>query len=93
MDVDYNLRDRFPKKLGKTTVACYIGWPSLKPEAEMKETVLETAKKASHNIKRQIDNHEHHMWRQIEDLWEEHEDDYQKVSEKNNGISKITYRL
>jgi len=93
MDVDYNLRDRFPKKLGKTTVACYIGWPSLKPEAEMQETLLETAKKASRNIKRQIGNHEHHMWRQIEDLWEEHEDEYQKIFDKNNGISKITYRL
>ena len=93
MDVDYNLRDRFPKKLGKTTVACYIGWPSLKPEAELQETLLETAKKASRNIKKQIDNHEHHMWRQIEDLWEEHEDEYQKVSDKNNGISKLTYRL
>ena len=32
LDLDYNLRDRFPKKLGNTVVACYIGVGSISPK-------------------------------------------------------------
>jgi hypothetical protein len=30
LDVDYNLRDRFPDKIGNKIVSCFIGWPSLR---------------------------------------------------------------
>ncbi|CAG5079584.1 Oidioi.mRNA.OKI2018_I69.PAR.g9288.t1.cds [Oikopleura dioica] len=61
MDIDYNLRDRFPQKLGNTVVACYIGLGSINPKADFSETMVDVAKRIKKEINEQLENQEPFM--------------------------------
>ncbi|CAG5111660.1 Oidioi.mRNA.OKI2018_I69.chr2.g5941.t1.cds [Oikopleura dioica] len=68
MDIDFNLRDRFPQKLGNTVVACYIGVGSIVPKAELTETLVDVAKRIKNEINEQLENQEPFMMRAMMDI-------------------------
>jgi len=65
LDLDYNLRDRFPKKLGNTVVACYIGVGSISPKADFEETIVDVAKRVKSEINQQLENQEPFMIKEL----------------------------
>ncbi|CAG5110890.1 Oidioi.mRNA.OKI2018_I69.chr2.g5240.t1.cds [Oikopleura dioica] len=87
LDVDYNLRDRFPKKIGNNTVSCYIGWPSLRPNAIPSDSLLAVAKKIHQELKLQMSEESHHQFDSIADLLKENGAIYDAIAAENNGVN------
>jgi len=67
--LDYNLRDRFPRKLGNTTVATYISENTHRPNAELHESIVQVAARMKADINRGIQNQEPFMLKALIDLY------------------------
>ncbi|CBY12812.1 unnamed protein product [Oikopleura dioica] len=87
LDVDYNLRERFPEKIGNKIVSCFVGWPSLRPNAELSDTLLEVAKKIHAELKLHMSEESHHQFGSIQELLSEHEAVYDEIAAKNNRVT------
>ena len=68
MDIVFNLRDRFPQKLGNTVVACYVGVGSIFPKADFEETIVDVSKRIKNEINEQLKNQEAFMMREMMDV-------------------------
>ncbi|CBY22754.1 unnamed protein product [Oikopleura dioica] len=66
--LDYNLRDRFPKKMGNTTVGLYICENNHQPNAELDETIVQVSKRMKENIQEFLQTQEMFMQKALLEL-------------------------
>lgn len=67
--LDYNLRDRFPKKMGNTTVGLYICENAHQPNAELDETLVQVSKRMKEDIQEFLQTQEMFMQKALIELF------------------------
>lgn len=67
--LDYNLRDRFPKKMGNTTVGLYICENNHQPNAELDETLVQVSKRMKEDIQEFLQTQEMFMQKALIELY------------------------
>jgi len=88
--LDYNLRDRFPRKLGNTTVATYISENTHRPNAELHESIVQVAARMKADINRGIQNQEPFMLKALIDLYIKDEKMF-RPPEQNHCNSSVNF--